>query len=359
MFGERRVRAMIGAADPVRSAVIPCALVPAADVIARAEARVNHEPVTPARVAPAFRPSRRWFLASAVSSAAAATAGIAVTVRSLAGAEQRPPAPSSPAGTDIASSPLVIPIAYQIGTNAPQAGDHLRSMAARLVAAPHDSRTGRYAFHHIKRWGQPRVVSPEGFVMSRSQEIKTWSAADGRGFTETKDLQPEFPSEEAREYWAGVLSQSGDDSPMATVVRDKHTMPQQTRAPKSVGPSVPLASDPSRLRTLLGVKLGATAVAKKISDQFGAYVVPVRSRAQLLEVLASVKGISWRGAATDRTGRAGVAVTVDDTEHDQQLLLLFDTATGDLLAYETIGITQQQVLTYTLFLKYDNTNSAA
>ena len=61
---------------------------------------------------------------------------------------------------------------------------------------------------------------------------------------------------------------------------------------------------------------------------------------------------------TDRAGRTGVAVTVDDRRHDTRFLLVFDRATGQLLAMETQTVSEPVRLSaYTLFLDTDRTDN--
>ncbi|WP_255511200.1 hypothetical protein [Micromonospora sp. WP24] len=83
-------------------------------------------------------------------------------------------------------------------------------------------------------------------------------------------------------------------------------------------------------------QLGAAqrTVVKQLGGLYGLYVVPRRTRAEILRVLADVPGFRWRGQVVDRAGRKGVAITFDDREHDQQSLLIFAPETGELLAYE-------------------------
>src|SRR5690606_35305126 len=72
--------------------------------------------------------------------------------------------------------------------------------------------------------------------------------------------------------------------------------------------------------------------------QSGGHVVPLATRAAILTVLADLPGWSWRGEVTDRAGRDGVAVTFNDPEHNQEQLLIFDPATGVLLAHELVTL---------------------
>lgn len=65
--------------------------------------------------------------------------------------------------------------------------------------------------------------------------------------------------------------------------------------------------------------------------------------------LADQPGYVWRGAVTDRAGRAGVAISYDDTAHGQRSVLVFDSRTGQLLAHELVELAPEpRLLSYTV-----------
>jgi hypothetical protein len=74
-------------------------------------------------------------------------------------------------------------------------------------------------------------------------------------------------------------------------------------------------------------------------------------RATFLELLAEARGFVWRGNVTDRAGRAGVAVSNDDADHDSRSVLVFHPRTGELLAYESVQPKAWKVTTYGLLLE--------
>ena len=76
----------------------------------------------------------------------------------------------------------------------------------------------------------------------------------------------------------------------------------------------------------------------------------------VLDILADLPGLGWRGEVTDRNGRAGLAVTYDDVAHDEQWLLVFDQHTGVLLAKELVLLKSGRVDVYSLFLATGRTN---
>lgn len=86
------------------------------------------------------------------------------------------------------------------------------------------------------------------------------------------------------------------------------------------------------------------------------YAVPRETRAQILRVLADVPGFLWRGEATDRAGRKGLAITFDDREHDEQELLIFNPGTGELLASELVVPSLKRTSTYIVILGTDLTD---
>ena len=76
----------------------------------------------------------------------------------------------------------------------------------------------------------------------------------------------------------------------------------------------------------------------------------------VLRVLADLPGFRWRGQVTDRAGRAGMAVTVDDREHDAQSLLIFDPGTGELLAHERLTLSPVRISSYQVILDAGRTD---
>ncbi|MGV9210814.1 hypothetical protein ACTFTM_03020 [Micromonospora sp. RB23] len=112
----------------------------------------------------------------------------------------------------------------------------------------------------------------------------------------------------------------------------------------------PPPADPARLRELLKVEYGPGAASKAVGMLYGLYVIPRAVRAEILWVLADLPGLRWRGQVTDRAGRAGVAVTYDDREHDAQSLLIFDANTGGLLAHEMLTLTPIRLNAYQMII---------
>ncbi|MGW5667802.1 hypothetical protein [Micromonospora sp. NPDC003776] len=91
---------------------------------------------------------------------------------------------------------------------------------------------------------------------------------------------------------------------------------------------------------------------------FSEHLVPRRTRADILNILAGIPGFVWRGRVVDRAGRAGLGVTADLTPaagqqpERAQMLLVFDPATGELLAHEYLELApHHRVLHYALLLE--------
>lgn len=181
------------------------------------------------------------------------------------------------------------------------------------------------------------MTSPDGrHHVAFAGETKVWQGADGTGSQVNTQLEPQYPDQESREYWQRNL----DAGP--AVGGRPIPLPPMELTPPSAGPS--------QLRELLKVQYGAGAASKEISTVYARYVVPLSTRAEILRVLAEVPGLRWRGVVTDRAGRAGVAVTFDDREHDQQSLLIFDPVTGELLAHELLTLAPVRISAYQLIL---------
>ncbi|MEU5788428.1 CU044_5270 family protein [Micromonospora purpureochromogenes] len=329
MFGEERARTLLKPIDPARHSTVAPPRLSAHDLIIRAEAIA--EPVAHRRPA---RPTRRLVLTAGTLAVTIGAAAIAQTIGS-----------SSPDTSEIASPPradpgvVLVPVAY--GSAASDAGSQLRALAARLVDAEYDNRTGRYMYHHTKTWGDPVMTSADGrYHVAFADETKVWQAADGTGEQVTIQLEPQYPDQESRDYWQRNLKPKAAASAASG----------PARVPLPPLDLAPLPSERTRLTELLKVRFGAGAVSKEVSTVYGRYVVPRRTRAEILRVLADVPGFRWRGQVTDRAGRKGVAITFDDRAHNQQSLLIFDPNTGELLAHELLTLSSVRISAYQVIL---------
>jgi hypothetical protein len=337
MFGEQRTRTLLRGADPVGTNAVPPPRLSAAELIARAEAstepRLRHRP----------RPTRRLVL---VAGATAVVAGAAAVLHPFTTSTvDGPGVLSPPSGANV--GPVLAPIAYQIDHNPPAAAAHLRALARRLADAPYENHTGQYAYHRTKQWGDPQMTSADGrYVLGYASERETWQLADHSGRQRWFQLPPEYPDQASRDYW----ERHPADADLDTGAREG-TIPPYPEAG-------PLPADRAGLAELLDVRYGGSAVAKQVDTIYIRYVVPKRTRAQVLNILADMPGFKWRGQATDRAGRRGVAITYDDRGHGQQSLLIFDQRTGALLALEAVWLKPRRVSVYMVVLDTDRTAQA-
>ncbi|MEU4333424.1 CU044_5270 family protein [Micromonospora lupini] len=323
MDGAERTRTLLGPADPARTIVVAPPPVSARDLIERAG---TTDPATGHR---RVRPTRRLVLTAGTLAVAA---GAVAVLRPFD--ERTPDDPGGPGGV---VGTLLVPVAYQFDADPPAAGPQLRTLASKIKETEYDHRSGRYMYHHTTVWGDPVMTSADGrHHVAFADEMKIWQAADGTGSQVNKQLEPQYPDQESRDYWQRNL----DVGP--TVGGSPIPLPPIELTPPS--------ADPSRLRELLKVQYGPGAASKEISTLYARYVVPRATRAEILRVLADVPGLRWRGVVTDRAGRAGVAVTFDDREHEAQFLLIFDPETGGLLAHEMLSLAPVRISSYQVIL---------
>ncbi|SIR36588.1 CU044_5270 family protein [Micromonospora avicenniae] len=344
MHTKQQVRELMGPADPARDAVVPPSPLTAHDLILRAE-DATATPGGPARRAA----SRRNVL---VGAAAALTvlgpAGVAQVLRNGASTGTAPAHPVT--GT------VLEPVAYEVPAGEP-AGPYLRALAARLVDAPQDASGGRYSYWHTKSWGGSATMSPEGHMMSDVRERREFVADDGRRWQEDKPLGVEFPDTASREYWS-------------TRLRSPSADPSATRPPQGIREIPPdpvdrrLPADRAELARWLRTDRPAGELVMRTYQLYSSYLVPRRTRADLLTILAEKPGFVWHGKVVDRAGRRGVAVTADlvpppgERLQRAQMLLVFDPSTGELLAYEYLETApNRRVLHYLLMLEARRTDT--
>ncbi|WBB65672.1 CU044_5270 family protein [Micromonospora sp. WMMD812] len=328
MFGEQRTRTLLGPTDPARGTVVAPPRLSARELIDRAEATPDPATAHPVAGRRHRRPSRRLVLAAG---ALAVAAGASAVVRGLDPSTPDAPPTAVPPGGE--SGVVLVPVAYQFDSDAP-AGAQLRALAGRIADAEHDQRRGRYMYHRTRVWGDPVMTSEDGrHHMAFADETRVWQTPDGKSGEEvTVQLEPQYPDQASRDYWQRSLRNTGTPAP--------------ARVPLPPMDIEPLPSTRAQVGELLKVEYGAGVVSKEVSTVFGRYVVPRRTRAEILRVLADVPGFVWRGEVTDRAGRKGVAITFDDRAHDAQSLLIFDPRTGELLAHERLSLAPMRISAY-------------
>ncbi|MFG3699614.1 CU044_5270 family protein [Micromonospora sp. NPDC047620] len=345
MHTKQQVRELLRPADPARDAVVPPSSLAAHDLILRAE-DATATPAGPARRA---APRRTVLVGAAAAVAVLGSAGVAQVLRD---GPVPAPAPAQPvAGT------VLKPVAYEVVAGEP-AGPHLRALAARLVDGPQDESGGRYAYHHTKSWGGLSAFSPEGHMRSYVYERRNWAARDGRRWGDMDILGVEFPDAASREYFS-------------TRRPTPATVPSPSGAPSGVREEPrrklgKLPTDRAALARMLRTDQSAGDVAMAAHEIFVTHLVPRRTRADILTILADKPGFVWRGRVVDRAGREGVAITADLTTPPElrvitqrvQMLLVFDPSTGELLAYEYLELApRNRVLHYLLLLHTGRTDT--
>ncbi|MEU5947513.1 hypothetical protein ABZ793_18350 [Micromonospora sp. NPDC047465] len=351
MRTKQQVRELLQPADPARDVVVPPAPFSAHDVILRAEDAT----ATPAGPARSVTPRRAVLVGAAATVAALGSAGMVRVLRD----GTVPADPTLPQPVDGA---VLQPVAYEVAAGAEPAGPHLRALAARLADAPHDGARGRYAYHRVKSWGGMITESPEGHMMSYVQERRSWAAHDGGRWSDTRVLDVEFPDAASREYWSTRMratatrpSPSGSSAPQGRPVEEPRGWEERR-----------LPNDRRALARELLTGQPAGDVAKRVYDTFARHLVPRRTRADILTLLADKPGFVWRGRVVDRAGRSGVAVTADLTPpadgpqipQRAQMLLVFDSSTGDLLAHEYLELApRRRVLHYALLIEATRTDT--
>jgi hypothetical protein len=269
---------------------------------------------------------RRLIIATAAAVAVAATGTYALT------------RPAEPQGQPLAIGPVVVPIAFQIESDPPPAGDYLRDIAAQITDAPYDGRTGAYSYHHYQTWGEGGT-GIDDYFMSYVESYEVWTAADGSGRYRHTFLGGEFPDEASRRYFESI--------PLTT---PRESVSAFTPGFLDVG-EVP--ADEPGLAALLGTAGGGEPDFGPIQHIYRDQVVPRDARAAILRLLADVPGFDWRGGATDRAGRSGIAISYDTGEPGYVLrwVLVFDPDTGELLSSETVDLQNEYLSYYALYLE--------
>ena len=243
--------------------------------------------------------------------------------------------------TDISSAgpsrgaALAVPPPTTSSPNPPTTGDRLLAIADRLVAAPGDSTSGKYEYRHTRTWmltstGQlaPRPMTTA--VLSRDD--RRWVARDASGTVTAVEAGPDY-----------TLAGAGPGYRSTDTEFTRHRAVTTTHPARGLGGSItgPIPTDPVLLARVLAAvdptRTGSEATIIDVQDLFSARYVSPPARAAILRVLAAVPGLVCHDQVTDRLGRTGIAVSLNTETRDAPALrhsLIFDPATGQLLAYE-------------------------
>ncbi|WP_433617426.1 hypothetical protein ACQP2P_17890 [Dactylosporangium sp. CA-139114] len=366
MFDTSGTKALLGPADPALGVPVPPPPARAVDLIALAEATVGID--TPSGAAPSGAaqfgaassgaalsgaassgvPRRRILVPVAAGVVAAGLVATGVVAGGLTGGapsgveagQATGPAPTAatgpastaatgptPTGTAApapAFGPVIRPVAFEFDQRPPTAGDQLRALAGQLAPSRCDTTTGKYTFIHTVGWNAVFDDTPDG----RSQRIVPserweWHADDGSGRYRTLLLPAVYPNEESYRYY-----QQHPIQPAGTPAADVHDLP-----PDPHRATQPLPTDPAEIAKKL-LTGGKPFLFWNVRDWFSYHAVPLATRAEVLRILANTPGVVWRGETTDRAGRKGVAVSLDDK--NARHVLIFDPRTGEMLAWDDV-----------------------
>jgi len=306
MRNSAAVRALLAPTDPARLVGSPQPLVSSDDIIRRAD-RVDR------RRAPRWR--MRMPRLAAIASVAVLAAGIAV-VYPLAAADE----------AALAATPPSLSVQYEAGGQ--PARSHLLAMADALRPGPEPA-AGAITYVKTRTWALSTAAADGKAAAALIQfQEELWRAPDGSGLSRSSWLPPQFADENQRRQWERL----GGDSPTGT--RTVRYKPGE----RTATPAEPPSADPHRLATQLYAhqprENGPKSAVRAVADVYRDWVLPFDVRVRVLRFLADQEGLTYRGRATDREGREGVAITADSKgERD---LIILDPTTGRLLAHENV-----------------------
>jgi hypothetical protein len=286
----------------------------------------------------------RWIPAAGAGAALLVLAATTVPTLLL----NHPGTPATPASHQKPAAPGTSP-----APSASTTADQLRALADALHTGPADTQSGPYTYHHIRRWildttgtPAPRPNTAAVFAV----EIHRWEAADGSGLGTETQLDPDYHLTAADPNHRSTNTEFAGAHPVRT------TYPAGNLSSPIRGP---LATDPAALARQLAVDPlppGPQWPLLAIDEVYTAHYLSAPVRAAALRVLADVPGLGYHPSATDRLGRPGIAVSLDN--RNIRYSLIFDAATGQLLAseqrliapHEHLSVPAGLVTYYTLFV---------
>ncbi|MDQ7904676.1 hypothetical protein RB614_09100 [Phytohabitans sp. ZYX-F-186] len=259
-----------------------------------------------------------------------AVAGAVVQTR-RAGSEQPPPAAVGQASTAPGSQPAAG------GAGRVWCMGELADAVAAL--SPEPVQAGRYTYVYTRWWGEDMSYRRKQGTVQQvvTYESKLYRAVDGSGRLDVIAI-PGAPSrqEGSSRYSAGGLA---------------GVLPE----PIATSPQV-LAG---QLRTHSPPVMGPQWVLRAVADVYQSHSTVLPVRVALLRVLAGQNtGLECEGRTVDRAGRTGVAVAVNSHSDQTRDRLVFDPASGRLLAAEQVILrnppalsgTTPRTVSYWLFL---------
>jgi hypothetical protein len=360
------VRQIVLAANPVRDLPVPPPRATSAELRARAEARHAGRPAARLRAVkrlvstvPAsfvWRAARssRWALPAAAGATVAAVVVLGAAGAGLvtAGGTAHTPPADGPPPMIPASAPADTPGPLAISTagDPPTARSHLAALAkvAGLAAAAPGS--GAYTYVHVQTWtaGRSRGARP----IARDERL--WWAADRSGRAETTALSQPPPVPEPAAPGA-----STSDTTITTYEPGKVSV--VVDSPSAQAPLLAF-----QLADRHPLKEGPRGVLRAVADLYRTHHLDPAQRAAALQVLADTDGIDYRGTVVDRSGRSGVAVSVDSDGGTTRDVAIFDPGAGRLLSYERVALVgaatspsrSPALVAYVLYLSSGRTEAA-
>ncbi|TXR55542.1 CU044_5270 family protein [Quadrisphaera setariae] len=337
-----QARDLVRHSNPVPHAALRDASAsPAAQALLRDITSGQRGPLlTAAALAPAparqAGPGRRWVLA-----------GAAVAGLTAAGVLVRLPG----SGTAVAEVPPVLPYALPQGQ---PAGPVLERIAAAAEALPASKRR-RYAYVRTDGWYLSTAVAGGASTSAlASTQSETWTAADGRGRSRQVRGPVEVGIVGSRETLDAVLGppDGGGDGVSERVFGEDGL----TLFPPVDVATLPWA-DPQAWADAVHRHHGTgipvpVDVVEGVPALFGEQPLQPADRARTWRLVASLPGVADRGPTTDRLGRPGRAITLDDDGSAHGLpvqhLLVVDEVTGQLLEADQVLTTDAGELGLTL-----------
>ena len=290
----------------------------------------------------AHRPTiaRRWLLA-----------GAAATVLVLAGGIALWPGAAAPA---VAVTPPLLPIST---TERSAGAPVLEAIATTAEALPDEPVTGPYRYVRTEGWGLNSAVTDQGTTsVLASSQSQAWIKLDGTGRYRTVpgvDLVDRVASRETLEAALGERATRdttitpGTAQPLVDLSRLDFTDPVAFAL--SVDPTIN-ASTPAD-----------TLLIEAVGHLFATQPLPPAVRAKVWRLLAAVPEATYRGQTSDRAGRTGDVITLEDDGRAHGLagrdVLVIDPATGQLLEADHVlteagklNIDVPAVITLTVYL---------
>lgn len=354
------VRQIVLAANPVRDLPVPPPRATSAELRARADARHAGRRTAKLRTVkrlPGPIPtgfmwrtmrSSRWALPITVGTTVAAVAVLGAVggglLTSGGSVEETPMVPASaPASNPGTPSPLALATEGRPSAARPQLAA-LAKAAGRAPAAP---AVGAYTYVHVQTWtaGRSRGARP----ISRDERL--WWAADRSGRAETTAL-PQPPP-------VPLPAASTSDTTITTYEPGKVSV--VVDAPSAQAPLLAF-----QLADRHPLKEGPRGVLRAVADLYRSHHLDPAQRAAALQVLADTDGIDYRGTVVDRSGRSGVAVSVDSDGGATRDVAIFDPGAGRLLSYERVALVgaatspsrAPALVAYVLYLNSGRTETA-